>query len=459
MNIILTSIGVFILLNAIVTWSVKKPATTKEGFFLADRKIPMLNMAFSVSATFLYAFGCIFASVFAYAKGWAGVTWLMIPNLIALTAVGIIGYHLLGDDKLKKGFNFTEVIKSKYENTTLTWFFTIVYLLATVYAITANLTGLGIVTEYIAPGMNYISILTVMSIVVLAYTLWGGLKTSIKTDAVQMILLLFVAIVGSIIVVTKVGGFGTVIDNWTTAKPAGLFDPSVLWIPGILLLALLTGSAVASNDLYQRVYALNDRSKVIKTFFLGGVFLIITMAGLGLMAGSLFSTELVPPKPHLAGTMALQEFGGIIFLTLFVVALMCAAASTIDSALNSAGSIISNDLVKSKDPVKTGRIAICIVMLGSFLLAWAKIDLWILLTTFGLLRLVIIAPTLYTIISKKVTKTDGWFILTGIATDIVFLVLSKSKTIAVSPVQEAYIGVLIPVIFIIGGKAYQKLKK
>ena len=127
--------------------------------------------------------------------------------------------------------------------------------------------------------------------------------------------------------------------------------------------------------------------------------------------------------------------------------------------MNSAGSIISNDLVKSKDPVKTGRIAICIVMLGSFLLAWAKIDLWILLTTFGLLRLVIIAPTLYTIISKKVTKTDGWFILTGIATDIVFLVLSKSKTIAVSPVQEAYIGVLIPVIFIIGGKAYQKLKK
>ena len=125
--------------------------------------------------------------------------------------------------------------------------------------------------------MNYISILTVMSIVVLGYTLWGGLKTSIKTDAVQMILLLFVAIVGAIIVVTKVGGFGTVIDNWTTAKPAGLFDPSVFWIPGILLLALLTGSATASNDLYQRVYALNDRSKVIKTFFLGGVFLIITI--------------------------------------------------------------------------------------------------------------------------------------------------------------------------------------
>jgi len=457
MNILLTSLGLFVLLNAAVAWT-SKATPTRDGFFVADRKSGMWSTAFSISATFLYAFGCIFASVFAYTKGWAGVTWLMIPNLIAVASVGFVGYNLLKDKTLKTGFNFTDVIRNRYQNKTLTWFFTVLYLVSAVYAITANLTGVGIVANYLAPDLNYITVLTVMSLVVLAYTIWGGLKASIRTDMVQMVLLLLVAIVGTSVVVSNVGGLNTVFSNWNSAKPAGLFDPSVLWIPGILLLALLSGSAMADNGLYQRIYALNDQNKVLRTFVLGGLIMIVTMGGLGLMAGAIYSTDIVPGKPHLAGTMVLEQMGGIVLLTLFVVALLCASASTIDSALNSAGSITANDLIKSKDPVRTGKIVIAAVMFGSFILASLKIDLWILLTTFGLLRLTIIAPTLYSAISKSVTKTDGWFILAGIATDIVFLTLSKSKVITLTGIQEAYLGALIPLAFIVAGKIYQKIR-
>jgi len=375
-----------------------------------------------------------------------------------VASVGFVGYNLLKDKTLKTGFNFTDVIRNRYQNKTLTWFFTVLYLVSAVYAITANLTGVGIVANYLAPDLNYITVLTVMSLVVLAYTIWGGLKASIRTDMVQMVLLLLVAIVGTSVVVSNVGGLNTVFSNWNSAKPAGLFDPSVLWIPGILLLALLSGSAMADNGLYQRIYALNDQNKVLRTFVLGGLIMIVTMGGLGLMAGAIYSTDIVPGKPHLAGTMVLEQMGGIVLLTLFVVALLCASASTIDSALNSAGSITANDLIKSKDPVRTGKIVIAAVMFGSFILASLKIDLWILLTTFGLLRLTIIAPTLYSAISKSVTKTDGWFILAGIATDIVFLTLSKSKVITLTGIQEAYLGALIPLAFIVAGKIYQKIR-
>lgn len=457
MNVLLTSLALFVVLNAIVVWT-SKAAPTRDGFFVADRKSGMWPTAFSISATFLYAFGCIFASVFAYAKGWAGVTWLMIPNLIAVASVGFVGYNLLKDDTLKKGFNFTDVIKNKYNNKVLTWFFTIMYLISAVYAITANLTGVGIVANYLAPDLNYISVLTVISVVVLTYTILGGLKASIRTDMVQMVLLLLVAVVGTSIVVANVGGLGTVMSNWTDAKPAGLFDPSVLWIPGILLLALLSGSAMADNGLYQRIYALNDKTKVFKTFLIGGTLMIIVIGGLGLMAGSIFSTDLVPSKPHLAGTMVLEQAGGVFLLVLFVVALLCASASTIDSALNSAGSIVANDLIKTKDSVRTGKIVIAAVMVGSFILASLKIDLWILLTTFGLLRLTIIIPTLYTAMMKKVTKLDGKFILAGIITDIIFLTMSKTKMISLTGIQEAYSGALIPLAFIVIGRIYQKSK-
>ena len=457
MNILITSLGLFILLNVIVAWT-SKATMTRDGFFVADRKSGMWSTAFSISATFLYAFGCIFASVFAYTKGWAGVTWLLIPNLIAVASVGLVGYNLLKDKKLSKGFNFTDVIKNKYDNKSLTGFFTVLYLISAVYAITANLTGVGIVANYLAPDLNYIAVLSVMSVVVLAYTIWGGLKASIRTDMVQMILLLLVAIVGTSVVVANVGGLGTVLTNWTAAKPAGLFDPSVLWIPGILLLALLSGSAMADNGLYQRIYALNDQTKVFRTFLIGGIIMIITMGGLGLMAGSIFSTDLVPGKPHLAGTMVLEQTGGVFLLVLFVVALLCASASTIDSALNSAGSIVANGLIKTNDTVRTGKIVMSALMVGSFILASMKIDLWILLTTFGLLRLTIIAPTLYTAISSKVTKLDGKFILAGIVTDIIFLTMSKTKMISLTGIQEAYAGALIPLVFIVIGKIYQKSK-
>ena len=457
MNIVITGLALFVLLNAIVAWT-SRSAQTKEGFFVADRKSGMWSTAFSISATFLYAFGVIMASVFAYVKGWSGVAWLIIPNLIAVISVGYVGYQLSKGTVLKKGFNFTDVIKSKYNNKGLTWFYTIMYIISAIYAITANLTGFGIIADYLAPGLSYINVLIVMSLVVLAYTLVGGLKASIKTDMVQMALLLFVGIIGAMVVVSQVGGLGTVLDNWTTAKPTNLFDPKSMWIPGILLLALLPASAMADNGLYQRIYAMEDKTKLLRTFVLGGLIMVITMAGMGLMAGAIFSTELSPSKPHLAGTMMMQTYGGTLFLLAFVVAFLCAAASTIDSALNSAGSIVANDILPGGDSVKTGRIVIAVIMLGSFILASLKIDLWVLITTFGVLRLTIIAPTLYTSIASKVTATDGKFILAGLATDIVFLAMSKSKMIALTGIQEAYTGALIPLAFIVASRIYQANK-
>lgn len=455
MEKVLVSLGFFVLLSALATFKKGQSQNNVLNFFVAGRNSSVWSTAFSISATFLYAFGIIFSSVFAYTKGWAGITWFVTANFLALAIVGIVGYKMLQDKKLQSGFNFTDVIKSKYQNSSLTWYFRILFLLSAVYAITANLTGVGIVVEYLAPGIDYNIVLSVISLTVLIYTLWGGLQSSIRTDVVQMLLILSVSIIGVIAVSSSVGGFGTVLQNWNLARPIGLFDSSVVWQPGILLIALLAGGSLADNSFYQRVYALNDRSKILKSFLLGAIIIAVSMGGLGILAGAIFSTDIAPSKPHIAGLMMLEQHGGLLLVILFLTALLSASSSTIDSALNSAGSIIANDICKPGDSVKKGRYAIAGIMFFSWILGLLKIDLWILITTFGVLRLTIVLPILYTVVAKAITRLDGWFILSGIIADILFLASTKAKILSVSPIQEAYIGVAVPMFFIVLGRLYQ----
>ena len=96
-------------------------------------------------------------------------------------------------------------------------------------------------------------------------------------------------------------------------------------------------------------------------------------------------------------------------LLLFALAILFKASSVIDSSLNGVGTVISNDIVKKYNPITTSRVTMAIVLIASVLIAILNIDLWILVTTFGLLRVVTVAPTVYGLLSDKKIKSETIF--------------------------------------------------
>lgn len=448
MNILITSLCVFVAVNVVVMWF-SRGSHSPDAFFVANRQSGVLSTALSVGATFLYAFGVLMASAFSYSLGWSGLAWLIIPNLFALVSVAVMGYFLLQRQGWRQGFNFTDLVSSRYQNPWLTHFYALLYTVSAVYAITANLTGFGMVVDYLAPGWSYHTVMIIMALMVLIYTMWGGLRSSIHTDSVQMLMLLAVAIVGAGWLIYQSGGWHTVWSLWTTAKPTHLWDARSLWQPGLLLMALLPASAMADNSLYQRMLSMRDQSRVIPAFVLGGIIMVITMAGMGMMAATVFVTGAEPPRPHLAHVMQLTAWAHPIMMIMFVCALLSACASTIDSALNSVGSVWANTVWRSTATVTTSRITIATVMMISVLLSWLRIDLWILITTFGVLRLMIVVPTIYTAVARTVRYSDAWSIFAGIIASAAFVTAVRTGVITVTPVSEAWITVMIPVIPIV----------
>tara|TARA_E500000178_G_C16606275_1_gene566969 strand:- start:89 stop:556 length:468 start_codon:yes stop_codon:yes gene_type:complete len=104
---------------------------------------------------------------------------------------------------------------------------------------------------------------------------------------------------------------------------------------------------------------------------------------------------------------------GVIF---FMLTVLFKASSVIDSTLNGAGTVISNDIVKNNDTVKANRISMVMIMLISTLIAILRIDIWILVSTFGLLRIIMIAPTVYAVYSdNNINANRLFYILLAIA--------------------------------------------
>jgi hypothetical protein len=81
----------------------------------------------------------------------------------------------------------------------------------------------------------------------------------------------------------------------------------------------------------------------------------------------------------------------------------------IDSTLNGAGTVISNDVVKKTNPLIVNRWSMAVIMFVSTLIAILRIDIWVLVSTFGLLRIIMISPTIYAVYSEKKISTNLLF--------------------------------------------------
>ena len=293
-----------------------------------------------------------------------------------------------------------------------------------------------------------------MALTVLAYSVWGGQKACHRTDVLNMIFLLFISLFASFYIVMNSGGFGTVIDNWTTARPTSLFDPGLMWSKGMFLLLIFVGSFFADNMQYQNVFALGDKTKTIRTYWLASAILVFVVAGMSLITGSVFTTNPeIDIKPDVIQMYMMRETFGLTGVIFFMLTILFKASSVIDSTLNGAGTVISNDIIKRSNPITVSRWAMVVVMLLSTMIAIFRIDIWVLISTFGLLRIIMLAPTLYALLSTKKIPTNLIFY-----TLVAITILGIGSTFTTLPIDRAGLGLVLFLIptAVIGYVHYKK---
>ncbi|MFQ5553170.1 MAG: sodium:proline symporter, partial [Thermoplasmata archaeon] len=209
----------------------------------------------------------------------------------------------------------------------------------------------------------------------LAYTAYGGLRASVVTDHIQVLVilpLLAVAFAGAIL---ALGGPVVLFEEITTNAPELLQLTSLPGIYFAIFVAIaITGANIFNQAYWQRFYA--SRNERVLKRGLGvaafAVFPMVALAGMfGIMAAGVGAAE-VPSVAFFSLVLASLPIWLVLLIYLLVLALIM---STMDSLLNGLASIFTADVprlggrLSSRNLLRFARVITLLLALAAIVIA------------------------------------------------------------------------------------------
>ena len=309
-----------------------------NNYLTANRNIGVFSLTTSLTASALGAW-ILFGP--ASAATWGGIGAVIGYSLG--TAFPLFFLIYLGKkirNEFPKGSSLIEFMRRKFGKS----LFKLILLMTIFYMfifLCAEVTAISVLINYISGTEFWITALVVLSST-LIYTLYGGLKASIFTDNIQMIVIGVLLII-SFIYITSFTGSKFSFDFVIKKNPQLL---SSHYIPNYTA-GLTFFIAVAATNLFhqgnwQRVYAAKNYQTLKKSLIISFLIIIPIVFFMGFSGMVAFSID-PSTRPDL-GFFSLLLKEQTIFLSLFVIILgMALTISTVDTLINAISSLVILD--------------------------------------------------------------------------------------------------------------------
>ena len=380
-----------------------------NNYLTANRNIGLFSLTTSLTASALGAwilFGPVSAST------WGGLGAIIGYSLG--TAFPMFFFIFLGKKIRKefpKGSTLIEFLRKKFGKS----LFKLILLMTIFYMfifLCAEVTAVAVLINYISGTELWVTALIVL-LSTLAYTLYGGLRVSIFTDNIQMIVIGILLLISFIYINKTIG-----IDfsfNFVKKNNPQLLSSS--YIPGYTA-GLTFFIAVAATNLFhqgnwQRIYAAKNFDTLKKSLILS--FLIIVpivflMGFTGLVAYSIDSTI----RPDLGFFSLLLKEQTIILSLIIIILGLALTISTIDTLINAISSLIVVDgkaIFKFKHKVNYlnfSKYIIIILSLISFFVASKGFDILYLFLLADLFCCSFVLTVFYSFYNKKINESTAY---------------------------------------------------
>lgn len=257
-----------------------------------------------------------------------------------------------------------DFIEARYDSRSARALAAAIILFASVFYIQAQIVAGGLIANIVF-GIPTRDGMILFTIILIAYTVVGGMIAVVYTDFLQLIVMALGAFVAVPLAIHHIGGLADLLTYAAAVKPI-----TFTWegLPGTLLftmgLAFLLGG-IATPEKLIRLYAMKDMREIRR----GVLFTIVIVTVVNLLVATLALAAIVlfPSLP--TGDLAMPLVARAVLPT-FIGALMLAAItaammSTVDSLLIVAGSALSEDIYRNLfDPEATRRRRMVIARLG-----------------------------------------------------------------------------------------------
>ena len=380
-----------------------------NNYLTANRNIGSFSLTTSLTASALGAwilFGPVSAST------WGGLGAIIGYSLG--TAFPMFFFIFLGKKIRKefpKGSTLIEFLRKKFGKS----LFKLILLMTIFYMfifLCAEVTAVAVLINYISGTELWVTALIVL-LSTLAYTLYGGLRVSIFTDNIQMIVIGILLLISFIYINKTIGTDFSF--NFVKKNNPQLLSSS--YMPGYTA-GLTFFIAVAATNLFhqgnwQRIYAAKNFDTLKKSLILS--FLIIVpivflMGFTGLVAYSIDSTI----RPDLGFFSLLLKEQTIILSLIIIILGLALTISTIDTLINAISSLIVVDgkaTLKFKHKVNYlnfSKYIIIILSLISFFVASKGFDILYLFLLADLFCCSFVLTVFYSFYNKKINESTAY---------------------------------------------------
>ncbi len=468
----------------------RKSATDVNGFVLGGRSVGPWLTAFAYGTSYFSAVVFVgYAGQFGWKYGlaatWAGIGNALIGSLLAWVVLGrrtrIMTQHL--DSATMPQF-FGKRFGSralKIGASAIIFIFLIPYT-ASLYNGLSRLFGM-------AFDIDYSVCIVLMAVLTAIYVIAGGYMATAINDFIQGIIMLvgIVAVIAAVLsskggFMEAIDGLSRVSDETVSTAPgifASFFGPDPLNLMFVVLLTSL--GTWGLPQMVQKFYAIKDESSIKKGTIISTVFALVVAGGSYFLGGfgRLFSDQIdVAANGYDSIIPTMLSNLSPLLIALVVILVLSASMSTLSSLVIASSSTLTIDFIKDnlvknmsdKKQVLTIRILIVVFIAISSILALIQYKSSVTFiaqlmgVSWGALAGAFLAPFMYSLYSKKVTKAACWtsFIFSTVLMIANIFFRSSFPTIMQSPINCGAIAmlaglVIVPVVSLFTPKPQKEL--
>lgn len=394
-----------------------RKAKNLDGYMLAGRNVGLAFGTATAMATWVTSNTTMLAPQFALQLG----IWGMLAYSTA--AFGLFLFAPLAKrikQLMPRGYTSGDFIRLRYGNFAWYVFLVISIFYGFTWLVSMGMAG-GILMNALS-GIPYRIGMSVILVVCVAYTLFGGLYAVIGTDYIQSLIILIGIVIlgGSVLYFIDLDN---VYSDLQEQKPMliNVFMPAaVMAIFNNLLFGI--GEVFHSNVWWSRAFAMR-KGIGQKAYLLSGLLWLPVPVAAGFIALTSSSMGINITSPDMVGPLMAGHILGTVGTVIVFVVFFCSLASSIDSLLAATSDLIVEDIYKKMinpaAPEEKVRRISALVIIGLGLAAWL-----VCLPRIGTLATVLffagpmVASTIYPIVTGLFWKTAGaagafWAMIAG----------------------------------------------
>ncbi len=371
MNTVLVGIIIYILAQLLIGILVSRRITDEADYLLAGRSLGPVLATLSVFATWFGAETCIGSAGAVYEEGLVGASVDPFGYALCLVLMGLLFSIPLWRRKMT---TLADLFRQRY-SATIEGLAVLLMVPGTVMWAAAQIRAFGQVLSATS-GFEVELTIAIAALVVIFYTMYGGLLADVVTDAVQGVALIIGLFILLVLVVQAGGGLSAAISHIEPQRLLlfGVEERSPLQI--LEQWAVPVCGSLMSQELVARVLASRSPEIARRACVSGGLLYLIVglmpvfigLAGFHLLPGLEHPEQILP---RLA-----REYLNTFLYIIFAGALISAILSTVDSALLAASALLSHNLiipfmrtVPEQRKVKIARYMVMICGVIAYILA------------------------------------------------------------------------------------------